>query len=510
MTIHSWNYAKSLERINKSIKSVESVKIKEYVRYTSLSNISKTTAYKVDAVHLYADIVNLDDMLDSTATEGEMCHKRTLRFLDLHFRAVHRILAETEAEKVDFHNQRLHMFLAKPYNSETNAEGKRINTAVAIGQLIIDVLDETGETDDKIENAKIRIGIDSGLALAVSNGRRSNREPLFLGSPANLSAKLAAGKKTGIYLTNNARKAVGLKEVDHEKTTPLTKQEIANCQEEAKLSISKDTIIRQWEKDLENSPIGSFVFSGHTPPLANLAINELTPNNSRRQDLISIYADIDGFTNYVAENIENNPEDVVRTLAVLREELDMVLSKDFEGRRIRFIGDCIHGLMCSGTAQNTDTTSSISDATLCVGALRSGFNLALKQLQDNETETGKLGLAIGFDYGVTATTRLGFKGSRTRCSISRTVQHSEQKQLICLGTQTAIGDAAYNNANEGVKALFKGSKRISDNLDYNEAVDTLSESGDSLAKNSQKQAYRKATLPVYESLTVKSRPYAKS
>lgn len=510
MTTHTWDYNRSLERIEKSIDSVASVEIKEYVRYTSLISIAKNRAYKVDAVHLYADIVNLDDMLDSTDAEGETCHKRTLRFLDLHFRAVHRILAETDAEKVDFHNQRLHMFLAKPYNSENNAEAKRINTAIAIGQLIIDVLDETGETDDKIENAKIRIGIDSGTALAVSNGRRSNREPLFLGSPANLAAKLASGKKTGIYLTNNARKAIGLAEVANEKTTALTKQEISNCQEEANLSISKEDIIQQWEKDLKDRPIGSFVFKGHTPPLADLDINQLTPANSRRQDLVSIYADIDGFTNYVAENIDKNPKDVVKTLAVLREELDNVLSKDFKGRRIRFIGDCIHGLMCSGTAQTTDTTPSISDATLCVGALRSGFNLALEKLQDSEIETGNLGLAIGFDYGVTATTRLGFKGSRTRCSLSRTVRNSEQKQLICSGKQTAIGDNAYNEASDGVKKLFKGKERIANELDYNEAVDALSESGDLTAKASQKQAYTESASPVYESLTVKNRPYTDS
>jgi hypothetical protein len=36
------------------------------------------------AAHLYADIVNLDDILGVTEAEGETCHRRTLRFLNLH------------------------------------------------------------------------------------------------------------------------------------------------------------------------------------------------------------------------------------------------------------------------------------------------------------------------------------------------------------------------------------------------------------------------------------------
>src|SRR5690606_12538409 len=104
----------------------------------------------------------------------------------------HRILAGVEAIEVDFHNQRLHAVVAKPYGDEA----RRVHRAVAIAQLITDVLAETGEDgDDKIPAAAVRVGIDSGLALAVCNGRRGHTEPLFLGAPANLAAKRSAGSK---------------------------------------------------------------------------------------------------------------------------------------------------------------------------------------------------------------------------------------------------------------------------------------------------------------------------
>jgi hypothetical protein len=79
----------------------------------------------VDGAHLYADILNLKDMLAVTATEGETCHKRTLRFLNLHYRAVHRIISRVDAMLVDFHNQRLHSVVAKPYDSEAKSGASR-------------------------------------------------------------------------------------------------------------------------------------------------------------------------------------------------------------------------------------------------------------------------------------------------------------------------------------------------------------------------------------------------
>ncbi len=100
--------------------------------------------------------------------------------------------------------------------------------------------------------------------------------------------------------------------------------------------------------------------------------------------------------------IDDNPENVVRCLHVVRSELDRVLSSDFSGRRIRFIGDCIHGHLMEGTAYQTDTEDSVSTGALCSGALRSSFDLALERLRANSVDTDDLGLAIGFEYGPTA------------------------------------------------------------------------------------------------------------
>lgn len=506
MGTHTWNHGRSESRIDKQIDALSDVEIIEYTKTLSLESIPKNRAYRMDAVHLYADL-DLEEILDNTESEGTRCHQRTLRFLNQHYRAVHRILEKCDAIRVDFHNQRLHSVIAKPYNSENASEAKRVRRAVAIAQLIIDVLKETGDEDGKIPAANVCVGIDTGKSLAVNNGRHGGREPLFLGIPANHAAKHAVSKSAGIYLSNTARKVIGLKEVDDSAETSLTPAEVKNCQDAAKLDVTKDQIVKEWRDDMKAFPIGDFEFSGHTPPMKTLEIKKLTPGNSRRQELLSIYADIDGFTAYVGKNIDNNAEDVVRTLHVIRSEMDAALYADFEGRRIRFVGDCIHGVICEGTAQTTDAEASISDATRCVGALRSSFNLAVERLKANDIETGNLGLAIGFEYGPTAISRLGMQGDRVRCCVSRSVLRSEAEQKGCSGSQTAIGLIAYNKASDSVRKIF-GSERKADHLDYAEATDRLAEAGDTVAKAARSIVYSGSPAAVVRSLDTATRPHS--
>lgn len=486
MAAHTWTSARAAKRIATRLKEVNSVEIKNYVRDTDLSSLPRNKAYRVDGVHIYVDIKNLDAMLATTQTEGVSCHKRTLRFLNLHYRAVHRILNAVDAIEVDFHNQRLHAVIAKPYGDEAG----RIHRAIAIAQLIIDVLAQTGEEGDEIiPAAKVRVGIDSGVALAVCNGRRGHTEPLFLGAPANLAAKRAGGgAATGIYLTNTARAVIDLADDVVEDRTPLTRAEIQISQDDAELPVTTDQIVKAWRKDLEANPIGKFEFSGHTPPFCNLDLELLTPANSRRQDAISIYADIDGFTDFVAAGVndDESAKDVVRVLHVLRSEMDAVLDSDFGGRKIRFIGDCVHGVLGEGTAQTTDMEESVSTATLCSAAIRSSFDQAIASLEDADIlEDGHdLGLAIGFELGPIALTRLGVKGAMIRCAVGRNVLASEDEQRRCKGTETAIGEMAYAWATDAVQAMF-GSGRKRSGLLYDGTVDELAGRQDETAKASK-------------------------
>ena len=490
---NNWNHDRAVDHISKRIDDVEEVTIKEYVRDMSLENIQTNQAYKVDGVHLYVDILNMSEILGTTKTEGVVSHQRTLRFLNQHVRAVSRLLAETDVKLVDFHNQRLHALVTKPYNSEDGAELAKVQQAVAVGQLMIDVLHETGDDDQQIPNAVVRVGMDTGVALAVNNGRGGYREPLFLGEPANHAAKHAAGDAPGIYLTGAARRVLALPEVAETKETCLTTTQIAACQEAADLNVTRESIVEEWSADLSENPIGDFTFSRQTPPLRDMDIESLTPANSKRQDAVSVYADIDGFTAFVAKHIQSDPENVVRALHVIRAELERVVTADFGGRRIRFIGDCVHALLCEGTAQTTDAAETVRTSVLCAAGLRSSFDEALVQLNRRGTATSGLGLSIGFEYGPMAVTRLGIHGKRIRCAMGRGVLQSEEEQKRCDGTETGIGNSAFDNAADKVRGLF-GKGRIRAKLNYVEAIEELADVGEEAAEKARSMAYGPAVV----------------
>lgn len=157
---------------------------------------------------------------------------------------------------------------------------------------------------------------------------------------------------------------------------------------------------------------------------------------------------------------DSSAKHVVRALHVLRSELDAVLHTDFCGRKVRFIGDCVHGLTVEGTAQTTDEKETISNLTLCAGGMRSSFDLALTELKEKGTDASTLGLAIGFEFGPMTVTRLGMKGELVRCSVSRGVLTAESEQSLCKGTETALGSIAYDKASDAVKSVFgTGRKR---------------------------------------------------
>jgi hypothetical protein len=489
----SWKHDRASGRIGKRLDDVSDPVVKDFSRDMSLQNIPVDHAYKVDGVHLYADIINVGDILESYQEEGVTCHRRALRFLNQHYRAVHRILSECEIKRVDFHNQRLHALIFKPYNSQNDSEAKRVHIAVAVAQLMIDVVAETGDTDQNIPNAVLRIGIDTGLSLAVNNGRSGNREPLFLGRPANQAAKRAGGgRKKGIFLTNEARRAIGLPEVDQSKLDdmPLTAAQVDVSQKAANLPVDKARIVELWRQEMKSNPIANFDFSRPTPPLKNLDISVLSARNSKRMEALSIYGDLDGFTKYVDRNIGSRPEDVLKALHTIRSELDAVVQQDMEGRRIRFVGDCIHGLVMEGTPAVTDAEASVTTATLCAAAMHSSFDICLEKLKDANVDVAGLGLAVGFEYGPMTVTRLGMKGDLVRCSISRGVLWSEAEQQRCEHDETAIGSHAFDEASEAVKRLFDDDRKATA-LRYADVVDLLAEEEDRTAK-----AVRMANLRV--------------
>lgn len=436
-------------------------------RYNPIVSIPPSQAVLVDGVHVYVQLTDYHAVLTDTQRERQERYMRALNFLHTHYSASDQVVIEYQAQRVDYHGPRLHAVIATPTGRASELD--RIKTAIDFAMAMKRMIEVTG---DKVLNGEfktgVRIGIDSGMAVAVNSGRGDEQEPLFLGNPANYAAKLADGEEPGIYLSDRVRMVLGMARIHdlvgqkrssfmQDRTAPnfvlrsMSDQRIDALSEDVKTAV---------EPQVRNA---EFRFHRHQPPLSSIKYAELMPSNTIYMEMLSLFADIDGFTKYVQNCIETgNVKELVANLHVIRKELAAVLKNDFSGRKVRFIGDCLHGLVAEGTARETDPAKTIETAVLCAGGLRSSFQLCQSLLPGIE----ELGLAIGLEYGNTPVTRLGTRGDLSvRCATSKAVSESERLQSDLDGDETALGAKALSKASRRVQALFDQNGRSS-GLDY--------------------------------------------
>lgn len=451
-------------------------------------SVPRNRAVLTNGVHIYANLMDFNKHLLEEGVETETSHRRSLRFLHTHYSACDQLIREFEIQRVDFHGSRLHAVVLNP-TGEAN-EIKRIEKALlfaaAFRELTRRIVAEFGPDFQ----TRVRIGIDSGPAVAINSGKKSEPEPLFIGSPANHAAKAADGDDDGVYLSPRAQQAKQGMAPDVGLGFGMSIHRFSDSGEQALLQTlmehdsaprTMDSVLQSAfgtvSKKLDRYRSGSsdvrkasFHFTDYEPPLRSIRYQDHPPSNTIRIEMISIFADLDGFTDYVDRAMENGSvSEAVSNLYVIREELSDVLQIDFKGRKVRFIGDCLHGMLAEGTYGEIDAAESVKSSVLLAGALRSSFNLC-KTLLPN---CMSLGLGIGLEYGVTPVCRVGISGEASvRCSSSRGVCEAELVQQDCGGSETAIGDNAYANAEYKIKQLFRHTRKAQ-SLSYGSAAALL-------------------------------------
>ena len=87
MATRTWNKERATKRIDARLSELPArdIEIREYVRDTDLTSLPMNVAYRVDGVHLYADILNLASMLNITSYD---ITKEALQRLDARLSSV--------------------------------------------------------------------------------------------------------------------------------------------------------------------------------------------------------------------------------------------------------------------------------------------------------------------------------------------------------------------------------------------------------------------------------------
>lgn len=475
MSNMAWNEATALERIKKQAGSAPTFDVQKFSDYLlryemnvalqkarkersspPLFSLPRGKAVVVDTVQIYVGITNYDEYRLEGGRETEASHERALRFLHLYYSAADRVIEASAAQRVDFHNGRVHAVVLERGNrgvtSDTLAE------ALAFVEDFLRVADIANRDLARGEfTARFRVGIDVGTCVAINNGTGHEQEPMFLGSAANHAAKLAAGKEPGIYLSGRARALIGLQELGimgdlSPVAEGLVAAQAARRSTDGRLVYGvqdrrdySDGLILNWREEIKRGEVPDFtvpVFRFHfrEPPLRTLDYGELMPSNSIRMPVVSVFADLSGYTDYIDHAVATGRiRDAVRALYVIRQEFQAVVEKDFGGRKVRFIGDCIHAVVAEGSSGEIDPRRSVSTAALCAGGLHSSFNLCKGVLGGLDS----LGLAVGLEIGPTPISRIGIRGDRSvRVASSIATTLSEKMQQDCHDHGLRLGPTA--------------------------------------------------------------------
>jgi class 3 adenylate cyclase len=455
----SWDKDRAKSRIREHLKTVPEVD--RHMALDSavvakrglLSRMPLSEAFVVEGAHLYGQLLDFEDLVADKGQETEASHRRLLGFLNMHYRVWDSIVDGDDGDRVDYHGARLHAVIASP----SGDPAAQIARAVALARKLTEAAQKVGQAHGF--PSRIRFGIDHGKCLAMTTGRGAHeKDTLFLGRPANHAAKLVgSGSEQGIFLTETAQKRAAAGAL--RKSAGILILDEAYVQEAVK-KYGFDSLDRTASAIALDSSEPMFRFKRPALPLSTVKFSELTPANSIRMGMASIFADIDGFTNFVDQSIQGGSDKIreaVKIVHVLREELNSVLKEDFGGKRVRFIGDCIHGCVAEGERAD-DAAKSVRQAVLCATAMRSSFDLCLEAVRSEAA----IDLAVGIDYGQTPMTRLGQRGDDSiRCAASRATIEAERTQQAIEHGGIRLGAVASSVADPAVRKHFSSGRLMS-------------------------------------------------
>ena len=432
-------------------------------------------AVLTDGAHVYANLMNFGDILVYEDDETEASHRLALQFLHLHYAVCDELVRQFDVQRVDYHGGRMHAVVLTPVGPEKSRQ--RAIRAMAFAEALqrLTRIVSTQLSDGRLD-ATLRIGIDNGPAVGINSGRGQESDPLFLGNPANYAAKLAAGTVPGIFVSDRMRDELGESQLGSLKRQRLAPIEdsvratyFTEADAEGHFSNANREIFASRDLRAAIAPEAVFRFHEKVPPLRSIAFRELMPSNSIRMPMVSVFADLDGFTDYVRNSIRtSNIPEMVSRIHVTRGELTRVLRDDFGGKKVRFVGDGLHGILATGGNDGIDPERSIELAVKCSAAMRSSLALC-----DEILGPSSLGIAIGMEFGTMPVSRIGHRGQMSvRCATGRASESGEVEQQRCLGHETALGERAYAVASGRVRSTF-ASGRVAENLFYEDALTLL-------------------------------------
>ncbi len=424
-----WNEGCSLERAKKKYDVTEGLVVGDIVRETDLERTMLKNPRRIRAAHVYVDIPQFRSLLGDGEPNEEM-----LRRMHLWAREVTKIVeGDFNATKVHFQGPKLHALSYRPVGDDHVTVVKAVLLAAAV-RATVPVFNDVLELDTD-EAWSAAGGVDFGDALVTKDGVAGDRELLFLGNPANVAAKIIAGN--GLRLTAEvadllpadvADEVFSTGQEDVYSFTPTAKQL------EELVALYGYGWSRENSRDRLVEAVSACPAGAATVHDASSKIDKGTLgfSNSKRVHAVSIFADVDGFTAYVAEaDAAGTLPEAVRAYHVIRSEMRNTAVDDYEALRIQYQGDRMQAL---AYLPLDDAEQVALTAVRIAAALNSVTTHVLPEVIGEAARP----IAIGLAAGRVLVSKLGQHGDRDVVSLGRSTAEAARIQQALDGGQIGI------------------------------------------------------------------------
>jgi class 3 adenylate cyclase len=453
----SWNRQRSADRIQRHLQGMQPINVSDFTKNMDLEHVvSENQCKRIFGVHVYATLTNFSQ-LASSPPEGDG-YKDWIIALHLYQQEVFYIVEQIFGSYfVHFQSTKLHALLYQPFREPSLLAARAVLLQYVLGDFVRAIFHPVFPHYGKTMLAS---GVDLGMTIATSNGLRNDRELLFIGSAANYAAKIIDQSDEYPRITQRIYHALPkeIQNLCHPAgtllNTPLYVLRIPERGMFAKLLHSygikwrpEDRIqhLLQEKQRLSLAPITTHAEA----PLVDL--NELSILNNRRVFAASLFADVSGFTRYVAEAEKNGTQaQALRVLHAIREEMACIVRLDFPGLRVQFQGDRVQALFV-GREQKVAQC-----AVQAAIGLQSSMEGPIKEYL---SQARPLHLAIGVDLGWTLVSRLGARKYRDPICIGQPVERAAAFEEASEGGQIAISRRLYQALPADIRCHFQRNRK---------------------------------------------------
>ena len=447
----NWNEHISYNRIDQYVTSLGSkpIRISPLKKHLDLGVVlSEVQCRRIYGAHVYASLPAFAQLASQVdGIEGSNDMRQLIQAIHLSQSEIFRIVEQVFQEyQVHFEGPKLHAVVCQPFGQQTAIAARAVLLQLVLGEFVQRVFHEVFP---RYRSMTFASGTDLGKTVATRNGRKKNRELLFIGSAANYAAKIINAEDPLPRLTQEIYRVLpkhlqDLCEPAKAKASLQTQIYHLIPPDRRALQDLLDRYEIPWKPEESRAILirakheCALADNQHGPARRRIDVPSLSISNNRRVLAASLFADLSGYTHFIEDAEQTHTlEAALRLLHVIRREMSSVVQEDYAGLHIQFQGDRIQGLF--HLPRNDEGAIALQAVSAAIG-LQSSMECTLKACLP---EAEPLHLAIGVDIGETLVSRLGVRRHRDAICLGQAVEGAAELEEGCGAGQIGISRRVY-------------------------------------------------------------------